>query len=109
MEREGREELDFLEKVHDEEMRAKRREYEEKKFAAFGQMMDEDEGPVEKIIEEAQGRKSLFQMREDYKQKRLGKILEMKEKEKERMAGLAVLEEVQAKPGAKAEKMKPLM
>ena len=33
MEREGREELDFLEKVHDEEMRAKRREYEEKKFA----------------------------------------------------------------------------
>ena len=81
---------------------------EEKKFAAFGEIMD-DEGPVEKIIEEAQGRKSLFQMREDYKQKRLGKILEMKEKEKERMSAGEIMEEVRAKPGAKENKMKPLM
>ena len=69
----------------------------------------DDEGPVEKIIEEAQGRKSLFQMREDYKQKRLGKILEMKEKEKERMSAGEIMEEVRAKPGAKENKMKPLM
>ena len=48
-------------------------------------------------------------MREDYKQKRLTKILEMKENEKERMSQVAILEEVRSKPGAKAEKMKPLM
>lgn len=33
VEREGREELSFLENVHDEEMMGKRKEFEEKKFA----------------------------------------------------------------------------
>ena len=57
-----------------------------------------------KDIEEAQKRKTLFQSREDYKQKRLEKILHAKEKPES-----PTIEELEARPGYKEIKTRPMI
>ena len=58
-----------------------------------------------KDIEEAQKRKTLFQSREDYKQKRLERILNAKDKDLES----PTFEELGAKDGYKEIKMRPMI
>ena len=58
-----------------------------------------------KDIEEAQKRKTLFQSREDYKQKRLERILNAKDKDLES----PTFEELEAKDGYKEIKMRPMI
>ena len=55
-------------------------------------------------MEEAMKRKTLFQSREEYRQKRLKKIMEAKEKPES-----PTFEEVQAKPGYQDIKKRPMI
>ena len=64
---------------------------------------------MHKDIKDAQGRTSILSAREEYKQKRLKKILEAKEKEKSAHPSAQSMEEVEAKPGIKEIRAKPLV
>ena len=84
--------------VQEKEQEAK----EEKKIERWSQLGQEeisDERDLEADVKAAQGRKSFLGAREDYKQKRLQRILEQKEKAKDMHSSAPSMEEVEAKPG----------